>query len=310
MTVALQPRRVRSFVGIAIGAALLFAACGGGGSSKASDSTAPTSKPGNATPTTEATAGGGGRGNCYTTPGTQKARVRFVNLFTNSTYPKGSITVWQGYGADDGCGKKLATVPYGTASDYIDVTAADKDGNWTATAYVGTSTAQDHQIINQTETWKGGEQVTIVFQPGDPTSGQPPNSGSVQAFFEKDSVSDSSALKPVAGKAVLAVAATAVEYVDKEGAWVAGVAGQPKCLLAPGDTESTRTNVGGTSLIPYAVAPGTVNLGLFLSDPGVCTGTPAIGPATINAAAGSRTLVLAYGPDKQNIKLLVLPVAS
>jgi hypothetical protein len=109
-----------------------------------------------------------------------------------------------------------------------------------------------------TERWKGGEQVTIVFQPGEPTSGQPPNSGDVQAFFEKDSASDSSAIQPVAGKAVL----------------------------------------------------GTVNLGLFPSNPGVCTGTPAIGPATINAAAGSRTLVHAYGPDKQNIKLLVLPVAS
>ena len=307
MTLALQPRRARAFVGIAVGAALL-AACGGGGSPKASGSTAPGTTTG-ATPTTAATAGGG-TGNCYTTPGTQKARVRFVNLFTNTTYPKGSITVWQGYGADDGCGKKLATVPYGTASDYIDVTAADKDGNWTATAYVGSSTARDHQIINQSETWKGGEQVTIVFQPGDPTSGQPPNSGDVQAFFEKDSASDSSAIKPVAGKAVLAVAATAVEYVDKAGAWVAGITGQPKCLLGPGDTESTRTNIGGTSLIPYAVAPGTVNLGLFPSNPGVCTGTPAIGPATVNATAGSRTLVLAYGPDKQSIKLLVLPVAS
>jgi hypothetical protein len=305
----LPTRRRRAVAGLVLSSAVLLAACGGGGSSKASDSTQPAGNGSDAT-TTTLTGISKGSGSCYTTPGQQTAKVRFVNLFTNSTYPQGGIDVYQGYGADDGCGKKLATVPYGTASDYIDVTAADQDGNWSATAYVAGSTARDHQIINQTETWKGGEQVTIVFQPGDPTSGQPPNSGGDQAFFEKDTATDSSALPAVPGKAVLAVGAGAVQYVDKDGAWVAGLVGQPQCLLGPGDTESTRTNVGGTSLIPYPVAPGSVQLALYPSIPGKCTGTPAIGPATIDATAGSRTLVLAYGPDKQNIKLLVLPVAG
>jgi hypothetical protein len=300
-----QPRRSTAAVGLAIGAVVLFAACGGGGSSKASDTTSPDR--GGAPTTTRAGNTGGGSSTCYTTPGDQKARVRFVNLFTNATYPKGDIDVWQGYGASDGCGKKLATVPYGTASDYIDVTAADKDGNWSAAGYVPGGADETHQIISQSETWKGGEQVTIVFLPGDPTAGQPPASGSVQAVFEKDKASEP-AFAPVPGKAVLGVSATALEYVDKEGAWVGGVVGQPACLLGPGDTATTRTNVGGTSLISYPVTPGSVDFGLFPSSEGKCAGAPAIGPATIDATTGSRTLVFAYGPDKHTEKLLVLPV--
>jgi hypothetical protein len=304
-------RRGGALIGIAISAALLFSACGGGGSSKASGSTSPDGT--NAATTTEARdAGGGGSSKCFTTPGDQKAKVRFVNLFTNSTYPQGDIDVWQGYGATDGCGEKLATVKYGEASDYIDVTAADQDGNWSASAYLPGFADEDHQIINQTETWKGGEQVTIVFSQGDPESGQPPVSGSVQAFFEHDNeaTTDSGAIQPVAGKAVLAIAATSLQYVVKDGAWVPGLAGQTKCLLGVGDTENTRTNIGGTSLVIYPVAPGSLDLGLFPSQPGTCTGTAAIGPVTIDGAADSRTLVLVHGTDAQNLKMLVLPVAD
>jgi hypothetical protein len=114
----------------------------------------------------------------------------------------------------------------------------------------------------------------------------------------------------VAGKAVLGIAATSLQYVLPDGAWVAGLAGQTACLQAVGDTESTRTNIGGTQLVPYTVAPGSLSLGLYPSDPGKCAGAPAIGPATISAAAGSRTLVFAYGTTAKDLKLLVLPIAS
>jgi hypothetical protein len=303
-----HPRPRVALVGLALASALVFAACGGGGSSKASDGTTPgTSPAGNGATTSAPDAGG--NSNCYTTPGTQTAKVRFVNLFTNATYPQGDIDVWQGYGASDGCGKKLATIKYGEATDYIDVTAADKDGNWSATGFVPGGADEDHEIINQTETWKGGEQVTIVFMTNDPSNGQPEHTGSVSAVFEKDPAQEPS-FAPVPGKGVIGVSANALQYVDKEGAWIGGIAGQTACLLGPGDTENTRTNVGGTSLISYPVPPGSVDFGLFNSIPGKCTGTPAIGPATIDAAAGSRTLVFAYGPDKQNEKLLVLPVTD
>ena len=252
-----QPRPRTVLVGLALASVLALAACGGGGSSKASGNTAPSTTGTNSASTTEASGGGGGNSNCYTTPGDQHAKVRFVNLFTNSAYPQGDIDVWQGYGASDGCGKKLATIKYGEASDYIDVTAADQDGNWSATVYVPGGADQAHQIINQSETWKGGEQVTIVFTTNDPANGQPAHTGSVSAVFEKDPASETT-FAAVPGKGVLGVSANALQYVDKDGVWIGGIAGQSACLLGPGDTESTRTNVGGN--VAHRV-PGSARVG-------------------------------------------------
>ncbi len=305
-----QHARRLALFGLGGSAMLLFAACGGGGSSKSSATTSPADG-GTATNVTTSTAAGGsgGNGNCFTAPGPQTAKVRFVNLFTNSTYPSSAIDVWQGYGGNDACGKKLASLPYGTASDYIDVTASDTAGDWNTTAFVAGSTTLDHQIISQSETWKGGEQLTIVFEGSDSGSGNPPSAGSDQVFFESHSDVNSS-LDAVPGKALLAIGAASIQYVVKDGVWVAGNVGQPKCLPAVGDSDTTRNNIGGTSQLPYIVDPGTINLGLYRRDPGTCTGTPDIGPVTIDAAAGSRTLVFVYGVDPQNLKLLVLPIAS
>jgi hypothetical protein len=298
-----QHVRARALVVLGISAALVLAGCGGGGSSKA-NSPAPG---GNADASSTTTAaGGGGGGSCFQTPGTQTARVRFVNLFTNSTYPSGDIDVWQGFSTADACGKKLATIPFGTATDYIDVTASDETGNWSTIAYVAGGTDDAHQIISQTETWKGGEQVTIVFQRGSESDSGA--AGGDQSFFEKPTTDINTTLAAVPGKALLAIGAASLQYTAKDAAWVPGAGG--KCFAATGDTETTRTFIGGTSQVPYPVAPGSVALGLFKSDPGTCTGTPDIGPTTIDAADGSRTLVLAYGADAQNLKLLVLPVAS
>jgi hypothetical protein len=308
-----QPRGRRALVGTAIAAILVLAACGGSsGSSKASDTTPPNGADSPTTTTAAASDGGGGNGKCFTTPGKQKARVRFVNLFTNSTYPSSDLDVWQGFSATDSCGKKLATVPYGSASDYIDVTAGDESGDWETAAYIAGSTDDDHQVMTQTETWKGGEQVTITFQGAEPdaSSGLPSSAGGDQTFFEKPEVGDVSSFKTIADKALLGISADGVQYVAKDGAWVAGVAGQPACLKADGDTDTTRTNIGGTSLVQYPVAPGSIRLGLYPSQPGTCTGTPAIGPTTIDAAAGTRTLVYVYGTDAKALKLLVLPIDS
>ena len=109
-------RHMRSRALVIVGiSALLLAACGGGGSSKPAAAPSDSTDPGGVT-TTSGNTGGGGNGKCFTDPGPQKARVRFVNLFTNATYPSGDIDVWQGFSGTDSCGKKLATVPFGRAA--------------------------------------------------------------------------------------------------------------------------------------------------------------------------------------------------
>jgi hypothetical protein len=287
--------------------AILFLAACGGGSSKPSAADPTSGGDGAVTTTSAGDTGGGGNGKCFTDPGPQKARVRFVDLFTNATYPTGDIDVWQGFSGTDACAKKLATVPYGSASDYIDVTASDSSGNWSTIAFIAGSVADDHEIITQTETWKGGEQVTIVFQNQDPTSGNGPAAGSDQSFFESHSDVNST-LDAVPGKALVAIGTAAIQYVVPDGAWRAGISGTSGCLKTADDTDTTSTNIGGTSLIPYPVAPGSLQVSLYPSAPGTCTGKADYGPVTIDAQAGSRTYVLAYGPDAGNVKLLVLPI--
>ncbi|HEV7526058.1 MAG TPA: hypothetical protein VGP92_13895 [Acidimicrobiia bacterium] len=307
MFVVRHPLRKRAFVVLGLVSVLSLAACGGGGGgSNASNTTTP----GGAGGTTVTTSGGSGNGKCFTTPGTQHARVRFVNLFTNATYPSGSIDVLQGFSATDPCGKKLATIPYGTASDYVDVTAADVSGNWNATAYVAGSSDEAHQIISQSETWKGGEQITIAFMGSESQSGNSASAGSDQTFFENTGTGESENFPSVPGKAVLGIGASAVQYVAKGSSWRAGIAGQAGCLRAKDDTDTTTTNIGGTSLVQYPVTPGSIKLALYPSIPGTCAGTSEIGPVTIDAAAGSRTFVLVYGPDAKSLKLLTLSVAS
>jgi hypothetical protein len=308
LTAEWTTRRARSFIAFALCATLVLAACGGGDDDDSSGA-APT---GGATTTTDTGGGGGGNGDCFTDPGDQAARVRFVNLYTNPTYVKSDIDVFQGFGANDPCGKKLATVAYGEASDYVDVKAADDSGNWQATAYVAGLPDDDHKIISQSETWKGGEQVTIMFFAGDPSScsGCPPSSGSDQAFFELNPGDNgNTALTTVAEKAVVGINASALQYVLPDGAWATGATGTSGCLKAVGDTDGTATNVGGTSLVEYPVAPGSIELALYPSEPTrTCTGPPDIGPTTVDATAGSRTLVLAYGSAADDTDLLVLPV--
>jgi hypothetical protein len=307
-----QHGRGRVVVGFGVVAVLLLGACGGGGSSKSSNTTAPAGGGAGDTTVTTSTAGGG-NGQCFTDPGPQHARVRFVNFFTNATYPSGDIDIRQGFSGTDPCGKKLATLKFGEASDYIDVTADDSSGNWEAAAYpAGGATDEDHQIISQSETWKGGEQVTIIVENQDPSSGNRPSAGGDQAFFEKPITDLNPSTNPVAGKGLVIIGAASVQYIAaKDAAWVAGIAGQTTCLTAVGDTDpNTRTNIGGTSLVPYQVTPGTVSVSLYKSQPGTCTGTPEFGPVSVDVSDGGRALVLLYGPDATHLKLMTLPVAS
>ena len=290
-------------------AALVFAGCGDEG-----DPASGTPEPGSrdsATTIDDGSSGSAGNGDCYTTPGKQKARVRFVNLFTNDAYPSTAIDVYEGSSATDPCGKKLATVEFGSASDYVDVTALSDSGSWNAVAYVAGESDDEHRIMEQGESWPGGEAVTIVFsaaEPSDMDMGLPPSAGSVQAFFENGDFP--AVAEPPAGKATVGIAATSLQWVDPDGAWIAGIAGQSGCLVAEGDSEGSTSLIAGTQLVTYPVDPGSLSLGLFPSDPGTCTDAPAIGPVALDVEADSRAFVFAYGSSPDDEQLLVLPIES
>jgi hypothetical protein len=292
-----------------IAASLLLAACGGDDDSSGTEAPAvdegdPTTVPGDGD---GGDTGADGDGECFVEPGDQTARVRYVNLFTNDSYPEGELDIWEGFGPSDGCGEKLATVPYGTATDYIEVNARDDAGNWETTAYIAGESGDEFRLVNQTATWLGGEQVTIVFTPADPSSAVTPASGTVQAFYEISESADET-FAPVDGQAVLGIGATALQYTLPDEAWVPGIEGVSGCVLGVNDTDTGRTLIAGTQLVVYQVDPGPLELSLHPGDPATCSGPPDMGPVTVDAQDGSRTLVFAYGTSADDLDLLVLPV--
>ncbi len=131
--------------------------------------------------------------------------------------------------------------------------------------------SQDHQPERDVEGWRAGHH-RLHGQAASAPSDNAPSSGSDQTSYESH-CDVNSTLDAIPGKAL-------------------------------------KTNIGGTSLIPYPVTPGTINLGFYKSGPGACGGTPDIGPASIDGAEVSRTLVLVYGTSATALKLLVLPVPS
>ena len=254
--------RRRAVVGFGDLAILLLAACGGGGSSKSASSRRGSTDDDQRHDEHDGRGPGGGNGQCFTNPGPQKARVRFVNLFTNATYPSGDIDVWQGFSGNDPCGKKLATVQYGTASDYIDVTAGDSSGNWDAAAYPPGPTDEDHQIISQTETWKGGEQVTIVFMGQDPSSGNGPSVRRRPGVLrEAHRPRPTSRSRRCRARRCSPSARRRCSTSTKDGAWVAGITGQSGACPQSATRRPRRPTSAARRLVPYTVDPGSVNLG-------------------------------------------------
>ena len=230
MTAVRPSARPRALVALTVASALVFGACGGKSHSK---STPSTQAPSTATASGVSTGTTAVKARCETPPGKQTARIRFVNLYTNPKYPKSAVDVWQGLGADDPCAKKLTTVPFGQAGDYVDITASDASGNWSAAAYVAGSNDKAHEIVVQGEKWLGGEQATMVFEGAAPQAGAgaSPSAGSDQTFLEKNNVGDPGLLVPEAGKAALGVTSALKNVVDN-GTWVVG---SPKsgCIARP-----------------------------------------------------------------------------
>jgi hypothetical protein len=304
MFVRAQGRRRRVRAGAVVACAVIvLGACGGGSSDTKPAS--PTSASTTTAPNSNGSGAGGSGSNCPTA--TFHARVRFVNLYTNSTYPKGDIEIWQGY-TRTGCSKRLATIGFGKASDFVDVTANDAQGNWEATAFVPGGSDDDHQIIQQSETWKGGEQVTVLVFAQEATSGNPAAAGADQVLFEKDP-SQETPISTAPGKATIVASGVAVQAAVPDANWRLGVP-RAGCLSSTDDTPSSTTSVGGTSALQFAVDPGPIDVALYPIDPGTCAGNPAVGPVSVDAQEGSRTLVLAYGADAHSLSLLVLPFAA
>lgn len=257
--------------------------------------------------TSATSAGGGGVAAIADSLGTIKVKV--INLASKSDGTSAVLDVYVGF-VDPAMGAlpkpNKAAVPFGSIAE-LDVPISKS----TKAADVSVSVAGS----KENKDWISG--VGVTAEPGERfvftltfSKNNDAESLSFQSSNEvpKDVPGAPALDVAVPGKAVIIASSRALELMlaDKN-SFQLGSPGKG-CLThaIAGDT----INVGGTSLVPYVADPGAVTVALFPSEDITCEGTPASAAFSFDAAAGSRTMVLAYGTAADAIKFISVPLAS
>lgn len=298
-----------------VGAAV-FAGCGGSKSSTSAKITADESAAGDLSSTTVAkskattassTATAGGVAAVADSIGTIK--VKLINTAAKSDGTPVPLDVYVGF-VDPDLGTlpkpTKAAVPFGSIAE-MEVPISKS----TKAADVSVSVAGS----KENKDWISG--VGVTAQPGDRyvfTLTFSKNNDSDSLSFQSSSevpkdVPGAPALDvAVPGKAVIIASSRALELaLGDKNSFQLGTPGQG-CLVH--EIADDRTNVGGTSQVPYVADPGALKLALFPSDDIECAGSPASAVVSIDAVAGTRTLLLAYGTSADAIKFISVPLSS
>jgi len=298
---ALQRNR-RAAVALAMGFALVLAACGGGGGSDSSGSSD----------------GGGGAKTTTTFPDPGKitvpgfepekaafksvdgSKARFINVLEKDG--KGvDMDVYWGTNADTG--KKAATVAYGEVSDWMTFMVekspftkpADGSQEVVVSFYPKGETKQP--IIQQSETIDGDMRLTYTMGTGDGVGLSPDQyPGSLGVGFDHE------AGDPPAGKAWVAINTSGVGGIED------------------GDFMILSTADGCDDLTGTDIEGGTANSGqAFLVDPGPSSFTASdantecatrTAPVDIDLKDGDQYVIYAYGTSMDDRKLMAVKVGE
>lgn len=223
------------------------------------------------------------------------AKLRIANLYAADGEGR-AIDVYWGFDADTG--KKFATLEYGEVSEYVvpetNATLAsesDSDGSdVTVSYYLEGETEFETQIMTEDEAMGDGDQLTFALGWSEGGTG-----GTSQVIFEAGG--DSPVPDPPGGKALLALVALGVD----------GVEGGDFVTFDPGNdcTPGEDVDILGNVAEVLAIDPGSLEVRAYDANTECATGTE---PATVDAEAGDRILVLAYGTDKDDRALAVAPM--
>ncbi|GGM17762.1 hypothetical protein [Nakamurella endophytica] len=259
-------------------------------------------------------------------------QIRLVNLWTPAGGHTGrAVDVWVGsprYG-----GKRLATVPYGTAGAFFAPEVLDPQGQggsgphvpWTVAFYASGGTSDDDLLMTQGETSAPGQRLTFLALPPDPGG----RGMSLQVFADRIGSDPSGGgwdrpdvPTPPAGAAVLVLNAAATQHSGPGSGtgptYRPGVDG--RCLPAldpdtgePADLDGGAALLGGTSSLAYAVPAGaTVRLHRTDDRPDTgpdeqCGGGAVGAPVDPGPAAGSRAYGFVHGDDPAAPHVLLVP---
>lgn len=305
-------------VGAGLSLALVAAACGGDDSSSGStgagssspvatspaatsaagSSPAPDTSGGTASPTTASAPSGGSK-----TPTLSGVRYRLVNLYLGPDGPA-TIVATPGLRADAKA-TAVASVEYSSVSDPFAPPGRDESTSFSL--YRSGEITDDARLIQVIQPGKRGEDWIVLVtgsKEADRVAGtiQLMRGGAPQA----DTSGASSLQPPSAGKAQVVASGSGLGQLDGDASSMRlGVPGQG-CLVSS-NPEDANTLLGGTSLLPYELDPGSVQLAGYDLQDSSCSNTPVAPPVTIDAKAGQRTYVYAYGVTAAERSLLVVP---
>jgi hypothetical protein len=292
---------------------LMAAACGGGSTATTAPTlgTPPSAPPGVSTapslviPTLPPLGGGGG-------PALKPsgATMRVANLYTPATGEPPALDIYSGTSAQ--YGTLVASVPYGTISDWFDPGVLDASGDASLTWYVHGKTGQNDDIGNQTETLKGGEQITVFIAAGDADN---KNSSGIQfarwkVFF--DNGADFPLPSPVAGKAIVMADGIGLSAVPGTSETFLYMSVDGECLPnVEGGSQGTPQPWGPGSQQSYLAPAGSKEMHIEL--PGTngipdCKSNGKFPPFKYDVAAGERAWLAFYSPDGKTLKALQVKV--
>ena len=234
------------------------------------------------------------------------ALVRVFNAYTPLDGPPGPIALFpDAYAMDDA--KPMLSVPYGTMSELFDPTVKGDSGDMFLSAYWAGTTGNGKNLINQTETLKGGEVITYFIATGQVPQDSGRRFGSIHSYFHDPKPGGLSVEVP-AGKGLITVDSIGLEQVLADPGTYGlyfGIGG-PGCAKAIGDTEFTTTGVGPGSAGNFALDPGSYT-GTVYND-ATCAANPIVENVPFEIEEGGRTVLFVYAPTDKDFRHIVVPL--
>jgi hypothetical protein len=241
------------------------------------------------------------------------AKVRVANLYNPITSDPGPIDIYAAPWVDAGA-KPLLSVPYGQVSPAFDPTVSDDAGDMFLSIYASGVTGNGNELMSQTETLKGGENIVFYLGTGDlQDSGK--YGGALGTEF---GVSSGDVGNPTMapGTALLTISAIGLDKIVKNPdttSWIVslghgcapGINGDANdiSIIDPGTTGADYPLVAGQTTIsfhPYDKSSGN------LPD---CTNASVL-DAQVQATAGQKLVLVLYAPKDGQLKALVIPVTG
>ena len=299
-------------------AAVFVASCGGAGGAatnqpvaspgQPSDAAAPTGT-GVAAVATDVPASAAGNGQ----PGSIRAsgaRIRVVNLY-NGAAALSAIDVYGNYQA---IGAPLMSVPYGTASDWFDPGILDDQRNAEVTFFPAGKHTPDDLLVDQSETLRGTERITMILGTGDNKKADGTSYGQLEVQFENSTMNP----LPTPHSNQSLVEVDPLSLAGWPGAGGSAPSGYmylstgSGCLKTVGnegdDTVGVQPLSAHRGSARFSIPAGAQKLSLHASE--TCTDSSPYPDIAVNLTAGQAARVLLYSGNGKDLNTLVLPFGS